>query len=195
MVGARAKQGLGREWGDLGSWIKGGKVGGVEFDRGNKAEEVVGMGRGRKSELPPSSQIPPGAQTSGITPVSAEMPSLSTPDLEATREQPTLHPTSNNPASADLPIESTSIFTGITVLINGSTYPLVSDHKLKYLLIQHGARVAISLGRKKVTHVILGRENGSVSGKGVGGGLAGGKIEKEIRRVGGKGVKFVGVEW
>ncbi|KAJ3521960.1 hypothetical protein NM208_g13066 [Fusarium decemcellulare] len=30
---------------------------------------------------------------------------------------------------------------------------------------------------------------------GAGGGLAGGKLEKEIRKTGGCGVKFVGAEW
>jgi len=40
----------------------------------------------------------------------------------------------------------------------------------------------------------LGKPSGS-SGSGAGGGLSGTKIEKEIRRVGGCGVKYVGVEW
>lgn len=80
------------------------------------------------------------------------------------------------------------------VFVNGSTYPLVSDHRLKQLLAENGARLSIHLGRRQVTHVILGRPNGS-KGDGAGGGLAGGKIEKEIRRVGGCGVKYVGAEW
>ncbi|KAH8821104.1 hypothetical protein F5884DRAFT_74433 [Xylogone sp. PMI_703] len=86
------------------------------------------------------------------------------------------------------------IFDGLVIYVNGSTYPLISDHKLKQLLAENGASLAIHLGRRQVTHVILGRPNGSKI-DGAGGGLAGGKIEKEIRRVGGCGVKYVGVEW
>ncbi|KAE8442266.1 hypothetical protein EG329_003526 [Mollisiaceae sp. DMI_Dod_QoI] len=86
------------------------------------------------------------------------------------------------------------IFDGLVIYINGSTYPLVSDHKFKHLLAENGARLSISLGRRQVTHVILGKPSGG-QGIGAGGGLAGGKLEKEIRRVGGCGVKYVGVEW
>jgi hypothetical protein len=86
------------------------------------------------------------------------------------------------------------IFDGLVIYINGSTHPLVSDHKLKHLLAENGAKLSIHLGRRSVTHVILGRPSG-VAGLGAGGGLAGNKIEKEIRRVGGCGVKYVGVEW
>lgn len=85
------------------------------------------------------------------------------------------------------------IFRDLCIYINGSTAPMVSDHKLKQLLAQNGARISIALGRRSVTHVILGTPNGAPGG--AGGGLAAGKIQKEIRRVGGCGVKYVGVEW
>jgi hypothetical protein len=84
-------------------------------------------------------------------------------------------------------------FDGVVVYVNGSNHPLVSDHKLKHLLSEHGARMSLHLGRRQVTHVILGKP--SRPSGGAGGGLAGGKLEKEIRRVGGCGIKFVGVEW
>lgn len=86
------------------------------------------------------------------------------------------------------------MFHGLVIYINGSTHPLISDHKLKQLLAENGARISISLARKQVTHVILGRPSGN-EGSGAGGGLAGTKMEKEIRRIGGCGVKYVGVEW
>lgn len=86
------------------------------------------------------------------------------------------------------------VFDGLVIFINGSTHPLISDHKLKQLLSENGAKLSLHLGRKQVTHVILGRPSGTL-GLGAGGGLAGTKIEKEIRRVGGKGIKYVGVEW
>ena len=85
------------------------------------------------------------------------------------------------------------VFDGLVIYVNGSTHPLISDHKLKHILAENGARLSISLGRRTVTHVILGKPSGSQSG--AGGGLARTKIEKEIRRVGGCGVKYVGVEW
>lgn len=90
---------------------------------------------------------------------------------------------------------SKKLFDGLSIYINGSTAPLVSDHKLKYLLAEHGARVSIALGRRSVTHVVLGTPNGAAVGSGAGGGLAAGKMQKEIARVGGCGVKYVGVEW
>ncbi|KUJ11925.1 uncharacterized protein LY89DRAFT_673732 [Mollisia scopiformis] len=89
---------------------------------------------------------------------------------------------------------SKGMFDGLAVYINGSTYPLISDHRLKQLLAENGARLSISLGRRQVTHVILGKPSAG-QGVGAGGGLAGGKLEKEIRRVGGCGVRYVGAEW
>jgi hypothetical protein len=85
------------------------------------------------------------------------------------------------------------IFDGLVIHVNGSTHPLVSDHKLKHLLSEHGARMSLHLGRRQVTHVVLGKPSGPTGG--AGGGLAGGKLQKEIRRVGGFGIKYVGVEW
>ncbi|KAM3509804.1 hypothetical protein MY11210_006171 [Beauveria gryllotalpidicola] len=90
------------------------------------------------------------------------------------------------------------LFAGLVVHVNGSTAPLVSDHKLKTLLAAHGARVALHLARRHVTHVVLGRPAGSIGGgssAGCGGGLAGTKMDREIRRRGGNGIKYVGVEW
>lgn len=86
------------------------------------------------------------------------------------------------------------IFAGLTIYLNGSTAPMISDHKLKHLLASHGANISIALGRRSVTHVILGKHNDGRGG-GAGGGLAGSKIQKEISRVGGKGIRYVGVEW
>ncbi|RDW60935.1 BRCT protein [Coleophoma cylindrospora] len=86
------------------------------------------------------------------------------------------------------------IFSGLVIYVNGSTHPTISDHRLKHVLAENGGRLSISLGRRQVTHVILGKPCGG-QGIGAGGGLAGGKLEKEIRRVGGCGVKYVGVEW
>jgi hypothetical protein len=90
-------------------------------------------------------------------------------------------------------LQRKGIFDGLVIYINGSTHPIISDHKLKHTLAENGARLSLHLGRRQITHVILGRPSGS--GTGAGGGLSGTKMEKEIRRVGGCGVKYVGIEW
>jgi hypothetical protein len=83
------------------------------------------------------------------------------------------------------------IFRNLTIYLNGSTAPLISDHKLKHLFAQHGGNSSISLGRRTVTHVILGAESAG------GGGLASCKIQKEISLVRGlgNGVKYVTAQW
>lgn len=97
---------------------------------------------------------------------------------------------------ADFAEEKTEkpVFAGLTIYLNGSTAPTIGDHKLKQVLASHGANISIALGRRSVTHVILGKHNDG-RGAGAGGGLAASKIQKEISRVGGKGIKFVSVEW
>ncbi|CAH0053067.1 unnamed protein product [Clonostachys solani] len=81
------------------------------------------------------------------------------------------------------------IFEGLVVFVNGSTFPLVSDHALKQMLTKNGAQMSMHVARRRVTHVIIGKPARG------GGGLAGGKFEKEIKKIGGCGIKFVGPEW
>jgi hypothetical protein len=85
-----------------------------------------------------------------------------------------------------------AIFHNVCVYINGSTMPLVSDHKLKQLLTKHGARVSLALGRRSVTHVILGTT--STNGW-CGGGLSGSKLQREIASARGKAIRYVSAEW
>ncbi|KAL9095786.1 MAG: hypothetical protein Q9163_006483, partial [Psora crenata] len=89
--------------------------------------------------------------------------------------------------------QQTGVFRDLIVYVNGSTAPLISDHKLKHLLAENGARISISLGRRSVTHVIVGKPNSAAGG--AGGGLSGSKMQKEIQRVRGCGIQFVSVEW
>lgn len=114
--------------------------------------------------------------------------------LEPIDPSPSAHPTpserNEDPATAPQP--PPQIFNGLNVYINGSTAPYIGDHKLKHLLSSHGAGLSIALGRRTVTHVIAGK---TVGNGGCGGGLAGSKIQKEVRRVGGQGIKFVTAEW
>ena len=65
--------------------------------------------------------------------------------------------------------------------------PVISDHKLRYVLAQHGASQSIALGRRTVTHVVLGTN--------CCGGLAGSKLQKEIAKARGNVVKYITVEW
>ena len=91
----------------------------------------------------------------------------------------------------------------MTIFINGSTAPRISEYKLKHLLASNGARTSIYMARKTVTHVLVGQPNtgsGSGSGSGTtvsgaGGGLAASKLQQEIARGGWKGVKVVSVDW
>ena len=91
-----------------------------------------------------------------------------------------------NPAHEPAPSRP-QIFRSLTLYLNGSTHSSgISDHKLKSLFVQHGGSVSIALGRRTVTHVILGSE---------GGGLAAGKIQNEVTKVAGKSVRFVTARW
>lgn len=93
------------------------------------------------------------------------------------------------------------VFANLTFYVNGSTYPTISDHKLKRLLCQHGGTLALGLARRRVTHVILGRPCSSDGGKGTGGGLAARKLQKEISSgASGRGginagIRHVSAEW
>ncbi|KAI9891926.1 MAG: hypothetical protein M1814_002311 [Vezdaea aestivalis] len=86
------------------------------------------------------------------------------------------------------------LFEGLVFYINGSTAPLVGDHRLKQIIADHGGNMALGLARKSVTHVVLGQPNKAVGPSGAGGGLAAGKIENEVT-VKHSRVKFVKVEW
>ncbi|GAM35603.1 hypothetical protein TCE0_017r04058 [Talaromyces pinophilus] len=99
--------------------------------------------------------------------------------------------------------ERKGIFTSLTFYINGSTYPTISDHKLKRLLADEGGNISLYLARKSVTHVILGAAAAAAAGangvgRKTGGLLSAGKMQKEVlsKTSGyGKGVKYVNVEW
>lgn len=99
--------------------------------------------------------------------------------------------TSTHSAQAPTPTSVTKIFARCTIYINGTTSPAISDHVLKRHLCTHGASIAIMLTRKSVTHVILGKPS---SAGGAGGGLAAGKLQKELTK-NGRPIKFVSVQW
>ncbi|KAJ5170708.1 uncharacterized protein N7500_003491 [Penicillium coprophilum] len=129
-------------------------------------------------------------------------PALNSKKKEMEKEKPQIEdepqPESRPGAIHDL--KSTShIFAGVTIFINGSTLPQISEYKLKHLLASNGAKTSIYMARKTVTHVLIGKPNtGAGSGaavSGAGGGLAAGKLQQEIARGGWKGLKVVSVDW
>ena len=103
--------------------------------------------------------------------------------------------TSLDTASIPVPVADESpppqIFRNLTIYLNGSTAPLISDLKLKTIFAQHGGYTSLGLARRTVTHVILGDNSAG------GGGLASRKIQKEVSLVRGlgKGVKYVTAQW
>ncbi|CAG7954638.1 unnamed protein product [Penicillium olsonii] len=116
---------------------------------------------------------------------------ISAPVKDVTPARVESEPQSGN---ASLDLASTSdIFARVTVFINGSTLPQISEYKLKHLLASNGARTSIYMARKTVTHVIIGNPNTGSSG--AGGGLSARKLQQEIARGGWKGVRIVSVDW
>ncbi|CAL5874844.1 uncharacterized protein PFLUO_LOCUS9146 [Penicillium psychrofluorescens] len=145
------------------------------------------------STIPPDSQQDPTDSKLNISLHTHNTPKPYTLDTESTTN-PTSSSTSTPGSSDQTPKQKSTIFTGTTIYINGSTLPQISDHKLKHLLVSHGANISIHMARKSVTHVIVGQPN-TGAGRGAGGGLAARKLQQEIARGGWKGVKVVSVEW
>lgn len=192
-VGASGLRGEGQR--SLWEWegVRTKKPGGVEVTKGSDAG---GGGKGTNAQeldYATSKTVAPSApyDLNGLG-VKAQ---LSPPAQDASTSS-----TDQDHPKPDSSPKPKPIFRNLTIYINGSTYPLISDHKLKHLLVTHGANISISLGRRTVTHVILGHANGMLipgtTNRGAGGGLAASKIQKEIMNgKGGKGVKFVSAEW
>lgn len=109
------------------------------------------------------------------------------PPSDAKREEanpPTLPSSTTTVKAATPPPPLPQIFHNLAIYLNGSTLPLISDHKLKTLFVAHGGSVCLGLARRTVTHVILGDT-----------GLAAGKIQKEVRNIRGEKVKYVTAQW
>ncbi|KAI0190046.1 BRCA1 C terminus domain-containing protein [Xylaria flabelliformis] len=132
----------------------------------------------------------PGTMKPSLTSAASGLPSMADP---MTAEERLMARRREEDAAREQAKQSRKIFDGVVVYLNGSTHPLISDHKLKHVLAENGASMSSHLGRRKVTHVILGRP--AAGGSGSGGGLAGGKLQREISKLGGPAVKYVGVQW
>ncbi|KAK7922959.1 BRCA1 C Terminus domain-containing protein [Apiospora marii] len=147
------------------------------------------------TSLPPTPSSIIGVDTATVAPNKGDPSSKAKATEEGERPAGCAKPAENEDQrpSPDQEEGPGRLFAGVVIYVNGSTHPQISDHKLKHVLAKNGGRLSSHLGRKQVTHVILGRPIGG--GGGFGGGLAGSKLQKEIQKVRGAAVKFVGVEW
>ncbi|MCJ1339576.1 hypothetical protein MMC09_004866 [Bachmanniomyces sp. S44760] len=192
--------------GDLKGWLRvGGKVG-VEA-------KLKGKNKGDGKAIPMRN----GAKTSSTNATEKKTWKMEEVEEEAIcrsvmikdDDDPTI---SNIDSKSEPPKQPTKIFAHLTIYINGSTYPLISDHKLKYLLTLHGANISIALARRTVTHVILGTPSTPITTTptnlqnpttktftksfGAGGALASSKIQKELHlRHGSHSIKYITAEW
>ncbi|KAJ5668869.1 hypothetical protein N7462_009939 [Penicillium macrosclerotiorum] len=158
--------------------------GDLEGQTGKKAKSTG-------DRLERASAFKSGIAASLTSAVSSSASSSSEPDAKAMA--PNTVQEKSKPDSQSAAASVSTLFAGTTIYVNGSTLPQISDHKLKQLLVSHGAKVSIAMARRSVSHVVIGQPSGI--GQGAGGGLAARKLQQEIERGGWKGVKVVGVDW
>ncbi|XP_014554550.1 hypothetical protein COCVIDRAFT_28371 [Bipolaris victoriae FI3] len=168
----------------LGEQFKGGRHG------GKKIADTVGAGSDDSANVGLHS-LRTGGQKSLAEVWAAGKSWKQASENKESEFEPDTYSESNVCEDTSVPPEK-QLFAGLCFYLNGSTAPLVSDHKLKQMLATHGATHSITLGRRTVTHVILGTVN---ERGGAGGGLAATKLQKEIVKIGGKTVKFINADW
>lgn len=159
----------------------------------NTLSEAKGASGGARAPTatPCSTRKEPYEQSKGASATVLETTEAGTsrPPYQHGANGPTLACTPNPDPSTDS--VQKKIFARCTIYINGTTSPAISDHVLKRHLCTHGASITTMLTRKSVTHVILGKPS---SAGGAGGGLAAGKLQKELTTHG-RLIKFVSVQW
>ncbi|CAG7951288.1 unnamed protein product [Penicillium nalgiovense] len=160
----------------------------------SKRKAVDDPGKDIKTELKKPKTVVGGKESLSLARDAKEM------DKETEKSEKEDNPQPDSRSGTGLDLKATSrIFAGVTIFINGSTLPQISEYKLKHLLASNGAMTSIYMARRTVTHILVGQPNtGAGSGNsvsGAGGGLAASKIQQEIARGGWKGVKVVSVDW
>ncbi|KAJ5605942.1 hypothetical protein N7510_008723, partial [Penicillium lagena] len=167
----------------------------IEAGETHKKAKVDKGKENSPSAIPADSQQDPTDSKLHISSHKPNTPKPYTLDTKSTPDTNTTSSSTSTPRSSDQnPKPKSNIFVGTTIYVNGSTFPQISDHKLKHLLVSHGANISINMARKSVTHVIVGQPNTGAN-LGAGGGLAARKLQQEIVRGGWKGVRIVSVEW
>lgn len=179
----------------------------VEQDSSRKPTVVVNP---YTPYIRPDGKIRESSWTSHESTPSHLLSPLQPPSIEAAPSPPLPHHHHHHNNNSEVEVSEVSptaeqaaeqthpqILRNVVIYINGSTAPTISDHKLKHLIVTHGGSMSINLGRRSVTHVILGRpaNRGGGGGGGCGGGLAGTKIQKEVSRKAGNSLKFVTADW
>lgn len=174
-------------WQDIRELMGGGKK---RKSSSTVEEEMVSPAKRRRSDDTTTSSRhhdDSWGQPDNPTPPSSDIDAPPFPSAQPRRANSTDDTTHTSSQASDPPPDKLPIFRGLTIYLNGSTAPLISDHHLKQLFSQHGGSTSIALGRRTVTHVVVGED--------AGGGLAGTKIQKEVANVRGKGIKFVTARW
>ena len=170
-------------WQDIRGLLAGGKK------RKNHAsvDERHRVKRQRSDETSKLTEDDDQAHSQGTSSSSGTEETLPFPSAQQPAPESTVATHQKDPDPSSATTTTPPIFRGLTIYLNGSTAPLISDHHLKQLFFQHGGAASLALGRRTVTHVVVGDD--------CGGGLAGTKIQKEVSNVRGKGVKFVTARW
>jgi hypothetical protein len=188
-----------------GGWVKGAK--GLRGDGQQSILECwakVGKGDNSLKAAAPQKGV---SEAQDLNPLDLE--SDPDPDLFEGRDTSEYEEDEHQPdSSSSKRIMTSTIFRNTTIYINGYTGPLVSDHRLRYLINQHGGNSSLGLARRSVTHVILGKRDTQSSGSAelghtqnvpgkawAGGSLAGTKLQKEMALSKVSGIKYVSAAW
>lgn len=131
--------------------------------------------------------LPPSAALAAPAPP----PQRPAPSLAGVQHAPAVPPPARSPALPST-ANPAPVFARLSIYINGTTHPIISDLELKHRLAAHGAHVCSSVARKTTTHVIVSPR--ARVGSGAGGGLAAGKLQKEISSSQNT-IKYVSVHW
>lgn len=131
------------------------------------------------------------SQTTSSAPAGPPLPKSTT---KSTPPPPTTNSALAPPTQPSNALLPKQIFKGCRIYISGTTYPIISDRELKCQLANHGAKIFLTIRRSSTTHVIVATPSNSDTLTGTGGGLAAGKLQKEIQSKANH-IKYVSVQW
>ncbi|KAH8156696.1 hypothetical protein CIB48_g11547, partial [Xylaria polymorpha] len=100
------------------------------------------------ASAPPVAPAPAAASTSTSSEFRKAKSRSSSPS-EMTAEECLMARRREEDAAREQAKQPRKIFDGVVVYLNGSTHPLISDHKLKHVLAENGASMSSHLGRRK----------------------------------------------
>lgn len=100
------------------------------------------------ASAPPVAPAPAAASTSTSSEFRKAKSRSSSPS-EMTAEECLMARRREEDAAREQAKQPRKIFDGVVVYLNGSTHPLISDHKLKHVLAENGASMSSHLGRER----------------------------------------------